>query len=115
MGIFNEEDYDFTDSLISGIKWDGATLDYTLSIDYYLGKDKNSVVTLSLKNVKELKISANLIDKKDIYTPYTLSRITKRKTGSYTELICESSLSMLPENENEPPLLYCLCDEVTVL
>ena len=114
MTILNETEYDFTDSLIVDVKRDVSTLDYILSIDCYVGKDSDSILSLRLKNVKKIEINTNCFDKKDAYSPYTLSKITKRKKGEYVEFVCESALSMLPKFVNDEPLLYCLCDEIYI-
>lgn len=114
MNILKDNEYDFTDSLIIDINKDDSSLDYLLSIDCYMGKASDSILTLRLKNVKKLEVNADIPDKNDNYAPYTLSKITKRKVVESAELICESAFSMLPEFANDLPLLYCLCDEVFI-
>lgn len=114
MTTLNETEYDFTDSIIIDIKRDVSNLDYILSIDCYVGKDSESILNLRLKNAKKIEINANILDKNDAYSPYTLCKITKRKKGEYMEFVCESAFSMLPEFVNDAPLLYCLCDEVYI-
>ncbi len=40
-----------------------------------------------------------------------IKRIKKMKKGEYMELVIEPCLS---ENENDEPLIYCLCEEVYI-
>lgn len=112
MKVFAVEEYDFTDSILCDIKRDENSADYLITIDLYLGKDKNKILPLRLKNVKRFNVKAN-VNEGDIYSAYTLSHIEKRRVDGGVELICYSSLAFLPELENDT-LLYCLCDEVYI-
>ena len=112
MKIFANGEYDFTDSILCDIKRDGDSTDYLVTVDLYLGKDKNKILPLRLKNVKRLNVNAN-VNEGDVWSAYTLSHIEKRYVDGGVALFCYSSLAFLPEHENDT-LLYCLCDEVYV-
>ncbi|MDE5593184.1 MAG: hypothetical protein K2I75_04550 [Clostridiales bacterium] len=112
MKIFANDEYNFVDSILCGIKRDGDSADYLITVDLYLGKDKNKILPLKLKNVKRLNVNANVNDG-DVCSAYTLSHIEKRYVAGGVELFCYSLLAFLPEHENDT-LLYCLCDEVYV-
>lgn len=113
--IFNEENYNFTDSIINEIKLDQNTFDFLIVVDYFLGKNKSRLITLRLKNVKSFCFYMNDTEtKNDLFTPYTLANIAKKKKGKLVELIVESSLAFFSEHQNDKPLIYCLCDEIYI-
>ena len=112
MKVFGVDEYNFTDSILCDIKRSGDSADYLITVDLYLGKDKNKILPLRLKNVKRFNVNAN-VNEGDVWSAYTLSHIEKRYVVGGAELICYSSLEFLHEHENYT-LLYCLCDEVYV-
>lgn len=112
MHVFKTDEYDFTDSILCEIKRGGDSADYLVAVDLYLGKNKNKILPLRLKNVKRFNVTAN-VNEGDVWSAYTLSHIEKRYVDGGVKLFCYSSLAFLPEHENDT-LLYCLCDEVYV-
>ncbi|MDE7107845.1 MAG: hypothetical protein K2O39_05920 [Clostridiales bacterium] len=112
MRVFSGEEYDFIDSILCDIKRDKDSADYLITIDLYLGKDKNKILPLRLKNVKRFNVNAN-VNGGDVWSAYTLSHIEKRYVAGGAELICYSPFAFLPDHENDT-LLYCLCDEIYV-
>ncbi len=112
MKSFSADDYDFTDSILCDIKRGGDSADYLIAVDLYLGKDKNKILPLRLKNVKRLNVNAS-VNEGDIWSAYTLSHIEKRYVAGGVELFCYSSFAFLPKHENDT-LLCCWCDEIAV-
>ena len=113
--IFNENDYNFTDSIITEMKLDVQSIcDYLMVIDYFLGKKGSISLTFRLKNVQKLNLSLNKGEKLQLISLLTLAHISKRKRGEFVELVVESALSFLPRHKKNRPLIYCLCEEVYV-
>ncbi len=113
--VFNEEDYNFMDSIISKIEFDKNLRDFLITVDYYQGKKKSKNLIIRLKNVKDFVFHKKNIEKdNDIFTPITISHISKKVIKNYVQINIESILSFLPNHENDEPLIICNCENVFI-
>ena len=113
--IFNENDYGFTDSILCEIKLDDNNIrDYLVIVDYYLGRNENSLLTFRLKNVMELSLNLNKSKETELISILTLAHISKTKKGELVELKILSAMTFSPEHQNNEPLIRCLCEEVYI-
>lgn len=113
--VFEDENYGFTDSLLDGIKLDDQNInDYLINVNYFFGKKGNVPLILRLKNVKQLFFSVEKEMETYLLSIHTLAHISKKKRNNLVELEIFSAMSFFTEQENDKPLIYCLCEEVYV-
>lgn len=113
--VFDEKEYNFTDSIICEIKSDTNLCDVLILIDYYQGKYESKILTIRLKNVKKFIFQRNTIELgNDVFTPITISHISQKTQNNNVELIIESILSYLPGHENDDPIIDCICENVFI-
>lgn len=113
--VFDENKYNFTDSILDVIKIDDQKLDdYLIVLDYFLGKDGGMPITLRLKNVKKLSVSINKEFETYLISLLTLAHISKKEKGKFVELEIFSAMTFSSEHQNDEPLIYCLCEEVYI-
>ena len=115
MKIFEENDYNFTDSILDAIKLDDKNInDYLVEIDYYCGKQGSIPLRLKLKNVKALTLSLRKEIEMQLISLHTLAYISKKKKDGLIELEIFSAMNYFSNHKGDAPLLYCLCEEVYV-
>ena len=124
MKIFNDEKYNFLDSMIEYIRLDDNMYDMLIGISYYAGPKKSILrnkkpklkfvdMVLRLKNFVKFDIyNAWHCDLNDRFTPFTLAHIIKSK-DSESNLTKIVFVNFLPEND-EIPLISCLCEEAYI-
>lgn len=115
MKLFDPNDYNFTDSIITKIEYDVDSDFLLILIDYFQGRDDSIKLTLKLAGIKEFtlsKYSIGLIN--DKWTPFSIANISKMVLGEYVQIVIYSIISFLPEYENDKPILNCICDKVFV-
>ncbi len=111
--MFDENNYNFLDSMITKIEWDDNLQDLLIKIDCFQGENTSKILTIRLKNVKQL-IFHNSASSNNIITAFTVAHISKKMIHGNIQLVIESVLSYLPEHENDEPLLICTCEDIMI-
>ena len=113
--VFNENNYNFTDSIIIKIEMDTNLCDFLVTVDYFQGKNESKKLTIRLKNVQKFIYHRENIEMvNDKFTPITISNISKKITKNYVQINIESILSYLPGHEDDEPLIICNCENIFI-
>lgn len=115
MNLFDPNNYNFTDSIITRVEFDADTNDLLILIDYFQGKDDSIKLTLKLEGIKEFTFSKNSIElTNDKWTSFSIANISKVVLGEYIQIIIYPIISFMPEHDNDTPILNCICEKVFV-
>lgn len=113
--LFEEDKYNFMDSIIDKIELSDNLKDYLITIDYYQGKQDSKILVLRLRNATCFVYHNENIKKRgEVVNSLTIAHISKKITDNGVEITIESALSCLPEHENDPLLIRCLCENAYI-
>ena len=115
MRVFECNNYNFTDSIITKMELDVDIGDLLITIDYFQGEYESVLLTLRLKKIHQFTFNKGICNiGEDKWTPFTIANISKTIIGDKVQLIFSSIMSFISGYENDPPILNCVCEEVFV-